>query len=71
VLVAFSVLLLGINIFLFHKKFPETAIGRNKHMIQLGLRCPRCEELKNHRQKINPGKINVRNLHPDWSSKIT
>lgn len=68
VLVIVSFLLLGINIFLFRKKFPETDIGKNKQMIQLGLRCPKCEEIKNYKQKIRIGKINVRKLHPDWPS---
>jgi hypothetical protein len=68
ILVMISFLLLGINIFLFRKKFPETDIGRNKKMIQLGLRCPKCEELKRHKQKKLPGKIDASKLHPDWSS---
>jgi hypothetical protein len=67
-LVMISFFLLGINIFLFRKKFPETDIGRNRQMIKLGLRCPRCEELRTYRQKVPPDKIDVRKLRPDWSS---
>jgi len=65
-LVALSLLLLGINIFLFKRKFPETEIGRNKNMIRLGLRCPKCDENKTYRKKTRPADINPRRLKPDW-----
>ena len=65
-LVALSMLLLGINIFVFGRKFPETEVGRNLNMIRLGLRCPQCEERIRFR-KLKPVKINPKTLHPDWS----
>jgi hypothetical protein len=65
-LVALSFLLLGINIFVFGRKFPETEVGKNKNMIRLGLRCPQCEE-RNRYRKIKPAKINLKTLHPDWT----
>ena len=65
-LVALSVLLLGINIFVFGRKFPETEVGKNKHMIRLGLRCPQCEERKLN-QKSFRFKMNGKSLKPDWS----
>jgi hypothetical protein len=64
-LVAISVLLLGINIFVFGRKFPETEVGKNKHMIKLGLRCPHCEERIRYRRLV-PVRINPKNLQPDW-----
>ncbi len=45
-MVALAVFLLGINLFLFSRKFPETEVGRNEHMLRLGVRCPMCEERK-------------------------
>ena len=67
ILVALSLLLLGINIFVFKRKFPETEIGRNKNMIRLGLRCPKCDENKEYRKKIKPADINPKRLKPDWN----
>ena len=70
VLVAISVFMLGINIFLFRRKFPETEVGRNKDMIRLGLRCPKCEERKTNRRSILPRAIDPGKLQPDWSSLV-
>jgi len=65
VIVALSILLLGINIIVFGRKFPETEVGKNKNMIRLGLRCPQCEERAQYR-KLRPVKVNMKNLQPDW-----
>jgi len=69
-LVALAVLLLGINVFLFSRKFPETEVGRNEHMIRLGVRCPMCEERKTYRKMIRPSDIDPRKLQPDWSTQV-
>ncbi len=37
VLVALSLLFLGVNIFIFGRKFPETEVGKNKDMIRTGI----------------------------------
>jgi hypothetical protein len=66
-LVGLSILMLGINIFVFGRKFPETEVGKNKDMIRLGLRCPHCEERARYR-KLQPAKINLESLHPDWKA---
>jgi hypothetical protein len=66
-IVALSVLLLGINIFIFGRKFPETEVGKNKHMIRLGLKCPHCEERARYR-KTRPVKLDPAYLKPDWRS---
>ena len=65
-IVAISLLLLGINIYVFGKKFPETEVGRNKNMMRLGLRCPHCEERARYR-KLRPVKVNAKTLQPDWN----
>jgi hypothetical protein len=65
VIVALSVLLLGINILVFGRRFPETEVGKNRHMIRLGLRCPQCDEKKQY-ARPKPVKIDLKNLHPDW-----
>jgi hypothetical protein len=65
VIVAVSLILLGINIYIFGKKFPETEVGKNRNMIRLGLSCPSCEERARYR-KLRPAKINVKTLKPDW-----
>jgi len=65
VLVALSFILLGINIYVFGKKFPETEVGKNRNMMRLGLTCPSCEERARFR-KLRPLKINIKTLQPDW-----
>jgi hypothetical protein len=65
-LVGLSILMLGINIFVFGRKFPETEVGKNKDMIRLGLRCPQCEERSRYR-KLQPVKLNLKTLQPDWT----
>lgn len=66
-LVGLSILLLGINIFVFGRKFPETEVGKNKDMIKLGLCCPHCEERARYR-KLQPAKLNLKTLQPDWTA---
>lgn len=46
-IVGIAFLALGVNIF-FKKngKFPETEIGKNKHMRELGISCAKCDERK-------------------------
>jgi hypothetical protein len=59
---------IGLNIF-FRKdgKFPETEVGTNRHMRELGIKCTRCEELriyKEYKRKMKP-KINYTTLKLD------
>ncbi|HJZ41807.1 MAG TPA: hypothetical protein VJ203_15670 [Bacteroidales bacterium] len=68
VIVALSLMMLGLNIFFLRRKFPDTEVGKNKDMIRLGLRCPQCEERKNYRRTLKPAGINLKKLYPDWSS---
>ena len=65
VIVGICLVLLGINIYIFGKKFPETEVGKNRHMMKLGLSCPSCEERARYR-KMRPVKINMKTLRPDW-----
>jgi hypothetical protein len=65
VVVALALILLGINIYIFGKKFPETEVGRNRNMMKLGLTCPSCEERARYR-KLKPVKVNISTLRPDW-----
>lgn len=67
VLVAFAFIALGVGIF-FRKegKFPETEVGHNKHMRELGIYCAKCEERKSwneykkrQKPKINPKKLTI------------
>ncbi len=67
VVVALAILLLGINIFVFGRKFPETEVGKNKNMIRLGLRCPHCEERARHRRS-KPTTLYPSELKPDWKA---
>lgn len=66
VVIAASVFLLGIGIFAFGRKFPETEVGKNKHMMKLGLRCPHCEE-RDRYKKPKAAAVNLKNMRPDWS----
>ncbi len=64
IFVIISVLLLGINIFFFKKKFPETSVGHNRNMKKLGIWCVKCEEQKKFHQeksrfRVHPKKIRM------------
>ena len=66
--VALAFVLLGINIFLFRRKFPETEVGKNRHMKKLGLACPHCEERKQLKKNLKPVSIRPESLKPDWEN---
>jgi hypothetical protein len=63
-LVGFAFLALGVGIF-FRKdgKFPETEVGKNKNMRQLGIYCTKCEEGKKWREAKR--KEAARNIKPN------
>lgn len=68
IVVALAFLMLGVNVLLFRKRFPETEVGKNKNMAKLGLICPKCEENRNYRRRNKPVKLNPDKLVPDWPS---
>ena len=43
---ALAVLLLGVNIFLFHRPFPDGEISTNPEMRKRGIKCAKEEELE-------------------------
>jgi len=51
IIVFVSILMLGFNIFFMKRKFPETSVGHNRNMRNLGLYCVKCEEQKKFRQE--------------------
>lgn len=66
-LVGISFVALGVNIF-FRKegKFPETEVGKNRKMRDLGISCAKCEEHRKYREikrkkkaQINPAKLSI------------
>ena len=46
VFVGIAVLLLGVNIFFFHRPFPDGEISTNPQMRKRGIRCARQEEME-------------------------
>lgn len=46
IFVGIAVLLLGVNIFFFHRPFPDGEISTNKNMQRLGIKCAKQEELE-------------------------
>ena len=46
VFVGLAVLLLGVNIFFFHRPFPDGEISTNPEMRKRGIKCARQEELE-------------------------
>jgi len=44
--VGLAVLLLGVNIFLFHRPFPDGEISTNPEMRKRGIKCAKQEELE-------------------------
>jgi len=70
ILVAIAFLALGVSIFFRRDgKFPETEIGKNKKMRELGIYCVKCEERKdwNRRKKNKASKIRPEKLKLDLS----
>lgn len=68
-LVGFAFLALGVSIF-FKKdgQFPETEVGKNKKMRELGIYCTKCEEGRKWREakrKFATKNINPKNLQID------
>lgn len=66
-LIAISFIALGVSIF-FRRggKFPETEIGKNKKMRELGIYCVKCEEKSNwnkakkkQKSRIRPEKLKI------------
>lgn len=72
VVVGVSFLALGINIFFVKgRNFPETEVGKNKTMRDMGIVCVKCDEGKRFREnkrKLAAKKINPLNLKLDISS---
>jgi len=46
ILVGLAVLLLGVNIFFFHRPFPDGEISTNPEMRKRGIKCAKQEELE-------------------------
>ncbi|MBR6882097.1 MAG: hypothetical protein IKN06_03915 [Bacteroidales bacterium] len=46
VFVGLAVLLLGVNIFFFHRPFPDGEISTNPEMRKLGIKCAKQEEME-------------------------
>lgn len=51
VLVGIAFLAIGINIFFTKRGFPETEIGHNQKMKELGITCTKCEEWRRYKSK--------------------
>lgn len=70
-IVGIAFLGIGLNIF-FRKggKFPETEVGTNRHMRELGIKCTRCEELRkyNEYKRKLKARINYSTLKLDTTS---
>lgn len=66
-LVGIAFIALGIRIFFVKDgKFPETEVGRNKHMREMGITCARCDEIKNwnrskrnKKPRLQPSKLKI------------
>ncbi|MBN1599937.1 MAG: hypothetical protein JW894_16695 [Bacteroidales bacterium] len=60
VVIGISFLALGVSIF-FRRggKFPETEIGHNKHMRELGIYCVKCDERKHWNQSVKKRKVKI------------
>ena len=67
VLIAFVFLALGISIFFrANGKFPETEVGKNKKMREMGITCVKCDEFRNWQKakkkipvKIKPNELKL------------
>lgn len=70
VVVGVAFLALGLNIFFVKgRDFPETEVGKNKVMREMGLNCVKCEEGRKYREakkKLAAKNINPANLSLDF-----
>ncbi len=67
ILVTIAFIALGVRIF-FRRggKFPETKVGHNRNMCELGITCAKCDERKrwnrmkrNRKPKIHPSELKI------------
>ncbi len=63
-LMAFVFIALGVNIFFANKPFPETEVGKNKKMKEMGIECTKCSEWRKHneRKRFREVKIDISKL---------
>lgn len=69
-LIALAFVGLGVSIFFRRNgRFPETEIGRNRKMRELGITCAKCDEMNiwKDRNRKKPVKINPADLKIDIS----
>ncbi len=65
VLVGISFLILGVRIFFVKGgNFPETEVGTNRNMRQLGITCVKCDESKRYREAVR--KRAAKNINPSF-----
>lgn len=61
VLVTIAFIALGIRIFFIKGgKFPETEVGRNRHMRKLGITCTKCDEKQQWNRMKQSKKTRIR-----------
>ena len=61
VLVGIAFIALGTGIFFLPaRKFPETEVGHNKHMRELGISCAKCEEQRSWREMKKNGQSRIK-----------
>jgi len=50
VLVSIAFVALGVNVFFAKRPFPETEVGHNKKMKELGIECAKCSEWRRFKE---------------------
>lgn len=58
-LIAVAFVALGVNIFFAKKPFPETEVGKNKKMKQLGIECTKCGEWRKHKERMKFREVKI------------
>lgn len=59
VLVGIAFLGIGFNIFFTKRPFPETEVGQNKKMKELGIECSKCSEWRRYKQLTKFKKVEL------------
>ena len=69
-LVAIAFVALGVGVFFLPaRKFPETEVGHNRHMRELGISCAKCDERRawKKKKKMQKPRIKAADLKIDLS----
>lgn len=58
-LVGFAFIAIGVNVIFTKRAFPETEVGQNKKMKQMGIECAKCGEWRKHKERMRFREVSI------------